>query len=354
MIIIHIITAFGIGGAEKLLLNVINKQIKNNEVHLIYFKNKNDLVVDLNKRVSVKHIPLNLFTVKKLKQYYKNVNPNVVHTHLGHADLIGLWSARKLNVKIFCTMHNIYFQKNFIDLFYFKAYSLLFEFFIKSAHMISISKSVERHVLNRLKIPKNRSHLLMNAIPKSLNIEAKKDSQINLLFVGRLEKQKSVATLIKSIKRYIDNDLETKLHLDILGDGSLREELEKLVLDLRIQNIISFRGEQKNVNNYYAKADIFVLPSIWEGFGIVILEAFRAKIAVIASNIEGPAELIKDNYNGLLFEPKNEMQLTEKIIFLIKNEAKRKEIAEKGFNSFSKKYTIENYVKELNKLYTNV
>ncbi len=71
MKIIHIITAFGIGGAEKLLLNVINRQVEGNEVHLIYFKNKNNLISDLDKRIIVKRIPLSFKITKELRLYYK-------------------------------------------------------------------------------------------------------------------------------------------------------------------------------------------------------------------------------------------------------------------------------------------
>ena len=165
MKIIHIITAFGIGGAEKLLLNVMNKQIENNEVFLIYFKNKNDLINQLDKRIKVYQVPFSFSMIKKMKLLFENINPDIIHTHLGHADLLGVWSARKSSAKIFCTMHNIYFKKSILDILFFKIYSFLFLRKVKKSHIISISKSVETHVLQKLKIPKERSHLLYNAIP---------------------------------------------------------------------------------------------------------------------------------------------------------------------------------------------
>lgn len=120
MKIVHVITAFGIGGAEKLLLNVIHKQVENNAVCLVYFKDKNDLILELDKRVEVKQIPLSIFIIKELKNYFKKINPDIIHTHLGHADLLGAWSARNIRAKLFCTMHNIYFKKKLIDILFFK------------------------------------------------------------------------------------------------------------------------------------------------------------------------------------------------------------------------------------------
>ncbi len=94
MKIVHLITAFGFGGAEKLLLNVINAQAHNHQVSLIYFKPINDLIVDLNIKVEVRYFPINFFTIPKLKKYFTEYQPDIIHTHLSHADILGQLSAR--------------------------------------------------------------------------------------------------------------------------------------------------------------------------------------------------------------------------------------------------------------------
>jgi len=355
MIIVHIITAFGIGGAEKLLLNVMNKQVKEHSVYLIYLKPLNCLISEIDARIEVKNIPISFSTVSKLKKYYKRIKPDIIHTHLGHADILGSWSARNLDVKVFCTMHNIYFKKNFLDAVFFEIYKLLFLTVVKRGHIISISKAVENHVLNRLQIPKYRSHLLLNAIPlKEILFNKRSSEKINLLFVGRLEKQKSIETLLKAVENLKTIKLKKEFQLIIVGDGKLKNELEQLMKQLKLGTVVTFVGEQKYIDSYYEQADIFILPSIWEGFGIVILEAFRSKVAVIASNIEGPAELIKNEVNGLLFKPKDHIQLSEKIVQLINNKKLRAKIAHNGYLTFTKKYQIDNYVEKLNELYENV
>lgn len=354
MKIVHIITAFGVGGAEKLLLNVINKQVERHKVFLIYFKSKNELVSELNERVEVFQVPFSLFMIKKIKQLFEVVNPDIIHTHLGHADFIGAWAARKTRAKIFCTMHNISFKKNFSDIIFFQIYTLLFLKIVKKGEIISISKAVEDHVLKRLKIPTQRSHLLYNAIPKKkLNLKKGFDTKCNLLFIGRLEKQKSINTLLDAISILRTKGINQQLQLKIVGSGKLSADLESQAKMLKINDIVDFMGEQKVVDCYYEESDIFILPSIWEGFGIVILEAFRSKTAVIATNIEGPAELITNEVNGLLFEPKNSVELAKKIQDLIENKNKRKRLAENGHRSFTKSFHINSYVEKLNKLYGN-
>ncbi len=352
MIIVHVITAFGFGGAEKLLLNIVNKQIEEHSVHLIYLKSIDGLLSQLDKRIEVKNIPISLSTIKQLKNYYKKTSPDIIHTHLGHADFLGIWSARKTKAKVFCTMHNIYFKKNLFDIVFFELYKFLFLNIVKRGCIISISKAVEAHVVKRLKLPKERSYLLLNAIPSRI-IENKKENhiKIKLLFVGRLEKQKNINTLFKAIEHLKSKNLKKEFQLTIVGDGKLKNELKKLTRVLKIENIVKFEGEQKEVDSFYSNSDIFILPSIWEGFGIVILEAFRAKLAVIVSNIEGPSELVSDKMNGLLFEPENHLQLAEKIKELIINDVLRERLALKGHESFTQKYHINNYVENLNRLY---
>jgi len=349
MKIVHLITAFGFGGAEKLLLNVINAQVQVHQVSLIYFKPIDDLTVDLNINVEARYIPLNIFTMQKLKKYFAEYKPDIIHTHLGHADILGQLSSKGSSAKRFCTMHNIYFSKNFLDNVIFKIYKYILN---DGTRVISISQSVEDHVINTLRVAKEKSFLLPNAIPGKAIIKLKKaNDKTRILFVGRLVKQKNVETLIKALSILNEKDPGKLIEVDIVGDGPLKKQLISLTKRLNLSHMIGFQGNKKNVDTYYQKADIFVLPSIWEGFGIVILEAFQAKVAVISSNIEGPSELINHGFNGLLFESGNYIELSKSIEELIKNVKKREALAENGYNTFKEEYHLDVYVKKLNALY---
>lgn len=255
-------------------------------------------------------------------------------------------------------MHNIYIQKNIYDNFYFLIYRFLLNIIAPNTKVISISKSVEKHVLGRLCLPQSRSSMIYNAIPPNNIEESNKlykrnnaNYKTTLLFVGRLSKQKSVHILLKAIKILKDDGYQDLLNVLLVGDGDLRVPLEALSKELLIDDMVSFVGQTANVEPYFLCSDIFILPSIWEGFGIVILEAFKYKLAVIATNIEGPSELIENEVNGLLAVPNNECELAEKIKLLVNNKSLRDRLAEKGFELFNEKYHIDNYMEELNKLY---
>lgn len=358
MIICHIITAFGYGGAEKLLVDLVNIQSTDNEVHIVYLKGQPLLGPMLKDQALLHKIDLNIRCAGRIRKFITALQPDVVHTHLGHADLIGLWACRGLNVKRFCTMHNIWFKWNWRDHIIFFIYSVFFSTIAKNCKVISISKSVSNHVKNTLGVSQHNNILLNNAIPDSIVQQGKNELRDELaiqrdafcvLFVGRLEIQKSVDTLLfatKEIMGRIQN-----LRVLIVGNGSLMEKLQNLKSDLGISNNVIFVGHTSEAEKYFKASDVFVLPSVFEGFGIVILEAFRASIPVVATAIEGPKELIEDNVNGLLFEPRDYKALADRIVKFYESRELREKIGNGGYLSYKDKFNIKSYAEQMEKLY---
>ena len=127
----------------------------------------------------------------------------------------------------------------------------------------------------------------------------------NLLFVGRLEKVKGVEFLIEALSAIIQAVPQTTL--TIIGDGRDKSDLVNLTRELRLEKYIQFRGwvENKDLDTYYQKASIVVVPSIWlEAFGGVILEAMSVGRPVIGTNVGGIPEIIDDGVNGYVVEPR--------------------------------------------------
>lgn len=329
-------------------------------MHVVYLKDNTPLKQLLHTSIETTYIPLNARTSTEIRKLVLSTKPDVVHTHLGHADFLGLWAVRGLALKTFCTMHNIWFKWNWKDKIIFEAYKILFRTVAYNCKIIAISNAVKEHVIHTLKVPAGRVNLIYNGIPSSVEIHARSLPQIknelnidennfNILFIGRLEIQKSVETLLKAaqlLKPVIPN-----LKIILVGEGSLRENLEMLSFNLGLEEITEFKGVTLKPEHYFAACDIFVLPSVFEGMGIVLLEAFRSKIPVIASNTEGPAELIKDEFNGLLFTPLNYRQLAEKITRLYQDRLASRQIGENGYKFYKENFDIRDYASKLEKLY---
>ena len=174
----------------------------------------------------------------------------------------------------------------------------------------------------------------------------KRYDMIDILYVGGLSRHKGVHILINAFK-----SLEYKnIKLHIVGKGADAEEIKKIAIS--DQRII-FHGfvPDEELMQLYQKANITVVPSIWyETFGLVILESFKYGTPVIGSKIGAYPDLIKNGYNGLLFEVGNVDELKGMLESLIENPSELKKLEEGAFESV-KKYSMDMHIRKLEKIY---
>jgi glycosyltransferase involved in cell wall biosynthesis len=186
---------------------------------------------------------------------------------------------------------------------------------------------------------------LGNFIPDENQKNKKGDT---ILYVGQIKAMKGLECLIEAFY-LLKNEENLTPKLVLVGiptrliDEIFLEDLKKKAEGLNVE----FLGlkEHKILPIIYNQADIFVLPSLSEALGMVIMEAMACEVPVIAFNISGPKELIKDGVNGFLVEPKNSKILKEKLAILLKNPELRKSFGKKGRD------TIEDAVKLIDKNY---
>ncbi len=186
-----------------------------------------------------------------------------------------------------------------------------------------------------------------NPFIKKYNL-SKKDKRI--LYVGRLHVEKSVHTLIEAMPFILKKSKNT--HLDIVGVGHLREELENLAEKLNVKNNVTFYGRltEKELLMAYNTADIFILPSIAELEGMVVLEAMATGKPIIISDSKSSASSDFVKGNGFLFKLQNPRDLAKKVLRLLKNEALYKKMAAKSYE-YAKAYDINKSVDKLEKIY---
>ena len=226
---------------------------------------------------------------------------------------------------------------------------------------ISVSEAVKDSSIKKRKIPTNRIIVMHNGIPldefKMLEQEEiekeKKRLGIgpNIFIIGtiaKLREEKGVEYLLDSIPAVL-NSFPNCVFL-IVGDGHLRSKLENQSKQLRINQNVIFMGYCEKVTNLLSIFDIKVLPSITEGFGLVIVEAMAMGKPIIATYVGGVKEILKDGVTGLFVPPQDPKMLAEKIIYLLKNEDEAKCLGEKAKEE-SKKYDIKLYIQNLEKHY---
>ena len=291
-------------------------------------------------------LPYNFYNFK-LQDFCKKIidKSDVVHlNNLYHLSMAPLQAAKNLNKKIVFDIHDYWpmcFRKDFLykgkdicnfnDPFhcasclgpaYIPGFPLLaLEFMkrnslVKTGNIVVHSRTVQKRV-------KDYMELDSSVIPYSFAGKILKDHErfldrkLRLLFMGRLQKQKG-AHILPEVSQLLDAK-KIDHEIIVLGDGELmgqlKEEIEKENLKIKLMGFISDRDE---IYNFLGMSDILLVPSVYEPFGIVVLEAMSAGIPVVGTNIGGVEELINKNEVGLTCIP-DAGELVRCIIKLQKN-----------------------------------
>jgi glycosyltransferase involved in cell wall biosynthesis len=181
-----------------------------------------------------------------------------------------------------------------------------------------------------------------NFISKLNGIEEVKNKVCKILFVGDLLKLKGIEYLLKAYS-LLDDETKEISSLIIGGGGEDRDNLLKIIEQNKLKNVI-ITGKLKYIDTlkYFKDCDIFVLPSVRERFGLVLQEAACAGKPLIGSIYAGGSfELIEDNKNGFIIDPKNTEDFSSKLKILINNEKMRKEFGERSLEIVKEKVNID-------------
>ena len=350
------------GGAEKVFVNLANGFIKKNKkVDLILAKQEGPYLKDLSEKVNI--INLNkkrvLFTLLPLIQYLNREKPDILISALSHANIITLIANYFINnkIKVIVTEHNPISIKN-NQLFFLK--KLLTKFFIKKLYkksnkVVAVSRGVANDLVKTLKISENNLHVIYNPIYTSGLVKKpsseffhkwldnKKD--IIIIAIGRLTKQKNFLLLIKSFEIIVK---KINVKLIILGEGEERQNLEKSIQNLNLQNSIDLPGFVDNPYSFLNKSNIFVLSSDFEGFGNVLVEAMACGTPVVSTNCpSGPSEILENGKYGKLVPVNNPNALAEAIIETLNNPIESS-ILQKRASFFSVEKSVNEYLKIIN------
>jgi len=160
----------------------------------------------------------------------------------------------------------------------------------------------------------------------------KSNLEIQIGFVGQITLSKGILTILNAIKLINDK----KFNFSFVGQRYNDEEFDKKIISYNLKNV-SFLPplNQQKLQKFYNKIDILVMPSVSDGFGLVVIEAMSCGIPVIVSDQCGAAEIVKDGSNGLIFEASNSSELAKKIIYLSEN------LEEYTYNSLKKSTILD-------------
>ncbi len=232
-------------------------------------------------------------------------------------------------------------------------------FYNRAKKIIAVSKAIKKDLITNFNIKKDKIKVIYNPIDfKKIQEKSKekikhpffnnKNNKI-ILGCGRLIKRKNFSNLIKAFKRVNNNIPETKLI--ILGKGEERKNLKQLIKELNLQNKVNLIGAVKNPYKYMSQSDLFALPSNWEGFPMVLIEAMACGTQIVSTNCpSGPYEALKAGKYGELVPVKNYKKLAQAIIKTLNKPSIKEEAIKKRAKDFDSKKIVNKYLKTIKKL----
>jgi len=167
--------------------------------------------------------------------------------------------------------------------------------------------------------------------------------------VGRLHRAKGLADLLAALAQVRERIPTVRLLL--VGDGELRGELEAQTQSLGLSSVVTFAGIRADVPEILAALDIFVLPSLWEGMPLVLLEAMAASLPVVVTAVGGTPEVVVDGVTGLLVPPRDPAALAQAIIRLLRDPDLRRRMGRAGRRQIEQHFAIGETVRQVEALY---
>ena len=348
--VLFIVRTMGLGGTENVVLQLC--EILSGKVNKIVVCSSGGVHEKKLQEMGIKHYlipdiaskkPMDMLkSCRSIKNVIDKERITIVHSHHRMAAFCAELVAPKSAVKV-ANAHNTFTDKK-------KMTQLAY----RNTEVVAVGEMVKKNLTEYFEIPKEQVCVIHNAVKpfdgKIVPIEMlyKEHSKGSVLIgnIGRLSEQKGMTYFIEAA------EITTRMHPEarfiIVGDGEEREKLQAQVKTKGLQNKILFLGYRNDIQNVMSQLDFVVLSSLWEGLPLTPIEAYSVGKTVIGTAVDGTPEIIRDGVDGYLVEPRNPMQLAEKMNELIENSEMRKELElqakERYQTEFSSDKLMQRYI----------
>ena len=331
--ILHVAKVAGISGSENhLLLLLPALRARGHDVRFVMLHEGELGAAEMADRLRAADVPVDALRLPspadpralvRLVRLVRRARPAILHTHLVHADFLGLTAATVARVPVRAsTKHGFNaFRDN-------RVFGLADRGIAGLADLhVAISAGLARYLAEREGLDENRFEIVHYGIEPGPPPPTP-PSAPRLAIVGRLIPIKGHAVLLEAVaaaRRTIP-----QLTLEIAGDGALEPELHAAVTRLELQDAVTFLGRVAQPGPVFERAEIVVVSSFGEGFGMVALEAMERGRAVIASAVGGLPEIVEDGTTGLLVPAGDPQALAAAIVRLAENPARTEAMGAAG------------------------
>lgn len=286
---------------------------------------------------------LDLNMIPRLVKLMKQERPDAVHSHLSVIKYVGL-AAKLAGVKHYVhTVHSVAQEEaegplqKITNKFYFgQGWSV----------PVALSPEIQKTILDLYGLNPDQVPVIYNGVDLSRCIpkeDYRTGETVNILHVGRFDTPKNHPGLLRAFRMVFEELPQCRLHL--VGDGDSRPEMETLAKELGISDAVTFHGMQSNVYPYLRDADIFVLPSLYEGIPMTIIEAMGTGLPIAASRVGGIPGLLGEGESGMLIS-NEDAAIAEALKTLVLDQNLRETLGRKAKENsvrFSSKSMAEQY-----------
>jgi glycosyltransferase involved in cell wall biosynthesis len=352
-----------IGGDAYVVKNLKEQQMKTGHVVYILTSNCNEIIQDkgilkfgLKDRAAnldritpqrlISLVFLFLWSFRKIR----GLKPDIIHSHSADMGFFISFAARLYRIPVVNTCHGISFN----DKQYFILKRLAEIFFLKYSGFKAII-AIDKNGVEALKRAGIKKGLY---VPNGVDIYKFKlkpkeriQERTRFLFVGRLEKQKGLEYLLQAAEFLKE---QNNFEIIIVGDGKEAVNLKKITAELEVEDVVKFAGKlsEKVLLEQYMRCDIFVLPSLWEGLPLTLLEAAAAGLPIIATEVGGIPSVFIHRENALLVKAQKSRELAEEMQKLMDDKELQKTLSTNA-RKLAEKYSWESSAKRLEKIYKN-
>ena len=372
--ILHIINSLDIGGNERFLLQLLEHLPKERFLQAVCVPDRGrDATRDVERECRTLRAPVKVFRVAgnadiralfRLKRIIERGRHDIVHTHLIYSQIYGRLAACLARTRcIISSEQNVYDLKTHPPFSWIeRKLGALTDLIVACSH------KVREHLVEKVGIAPLKVVTVPNAVDTNLFFPIRKSSPLCAKVesarkelaiepgdtvigsVGHMSRQKGYEFLIAAIPAVRARYPRAKFVL--VGKGLLRKELEEQARNLGVQDSLIFAGIRKDIPVVLNCFDVFVLPSLWEGFGVAIIEALACGVPVIASRVGGIPEIIENGVDGLLVRPGSPRHLAASIIGVLDNPTLRRDMIYRGLRKAMERFSVAGMAQTMASVYT--
>lgn len=323
-----------------------------------YFK-RFEKIIGKDRLIKIPHRKFSFSIFFKLYKFIKKNNIELIHSHGKGAGIYSRPLSISTRKKCIHTFHGLHIEAyngfaRFLYIVLEKSFSLMTDKIIavsKGEKELLIKNKVVREkkitiIQNGIEIPKDNHYLFTEQ-------SVKNDEKIKIIAVNRFNYQKNPELILDIAIELKDILKGYEFIIEVLGDGESFNEIEGLIKIKNLENIVRLSGVKENPRAYFKEAFCFLSTSRWEGMPLAPLEAMSEGLPVIASDVVGNRDIIRDRETGLSFNIKSPEKAASLIKELMVNVELRRKLSHSAYNEVKYKYNIKLSVNKTLKLYRN-